>query len=192
MVYDLACADIDDPPGPADLARRLLGVDAIRYVEPHKSRSRVAFVGEPGRVLLLVQRGLTCEAETFALAWALASWALWSARHDPRDTSERLVAACIIAPRAAFLAVALALDGDLPALARAFIATESMIALRIGETRGTPVALVTPQHVRTRGGATAWPHDDAIRTLAKCGGPGLRAVRLHDDEQRTALFRGAV
>ncbi len=60
-------------------------------------------------------------------------------------------------------------SADLPELARVFVVTETLCALRIGETVSTPTILVAPSSVRVRGEIGASPRMKAssARSLAE-------------------------
>lgn len=183
-VYAAAGARRSDPPGPSALACAILGSAAIRYVDGSGLAGDAALVGDTIRV----RRRLSPERETFAIAHELGEWA---ARREQRADAEQFadhIAACIVAPHPAFTRAARALDEDLTALGAAFVASESLVALRIGETEGAPMALVTPLRVRIRGSAWSWHDERTVRALAERGADGVRCVRLRDDPRRVAVF----
>lgn len=185
-IYERTGASLDNPPGPVWLARRLLGHDAIRVED--RAMSDAAMAHERGRWRVVLRRDASPERQLYAIAHELGEWSLREYRGADVEDAANLVAACLIAPWPAFVSAVLALGRDLPALARAFRTSESMVSLRIGETTGEPIALVSPARVRTRGEAHPWPPDGQLRDVATHGRPGLRKIRLRDDVLKSACF----
>lgn len=186
-IYERTGASLDAPPGPVWIAERLLGADAIRFATVSMPCD-ATMVRERGRWRIILRGGASDAQQLYAIAHELGEWGLREYRGADAEDVANLVAACLIAPWPAFVSATLALGHDLPALARVFVTTESMIALRIGETTGEPIALVSPERVRTRGEAHPWPPDGQIREVATHGRPGLRRISLRDDVRRTAVF----
>lgn len=165
-------------------ATRLLGPRAVRLVPANAlpGNGALARVGDQWRVYL--RRDAPRTARRFVLLHELAHWALGKGGSELDCDA---LAAALLVPRPAFLK-ALAHTRELPALARSFGTTESCVALRVGETTGRPLALVTPESVRLRGEPHSWPTDRELRTLAISPKPGLRKATLRDDAQRVALI----
>lgn len=188
-IYGRTGADMADPPGVGWLAWRLFGDEAVRETYAGERLPGDAVLSlEECRWRIVVRGGLLVADRAFAIAHELGEHAIRGYRAVPggdREATANMIAACLIAPWPAFVSATLALGEDLPALARAFVTTQSMVALRWGETRGEPVALLTPQLMRTRGDERLWSSPDGRRM------PGIRSVRLTDDVRRTAMFSAA-
>ncbi|MFO7179628.1 MAG: ImmA/IrrE family metallo-endopeptidase [Pseudomonadota bacterium] len=127
------------------------------------------------------------------LRWAIAhevgEWALSrdGYRGSDREAAADALAARVIAPRRRFLSVLAKCGRDTVRLASVLKATESLAALRLGEVTGEPLALVTPESVRTRGAAYDWPTAEKLRELAADPRPGLAKARLRDDPRRVVI-----
>lgn len=99
------------------------------------------------------------------------------------------LAACLIAPRPAVLALYRVFGWDLRGIAEEVVATQTWAALRLGETLREPLAAVSPIAVRVRGpDAWVWPSEPKIRQLAARPGPGLRKIRVTDRPKRAVLL----
>lgn len=172
------------------LARVLLGDTAIELVPRHALRTpaMLARVGERWRIF--VRRPITPQDLAFLCGHELAHWALRrEGYHEPdEEAAADYLGACLVAPRRAFLSALRDRNEDLSELARVFVATESLCALRTGETTGRVLALVSPSLVRVRGlRPFEWGDEATIRRLARRGGPGLARTRLRDDPRRVVL-----
>lgn len=175
---------------PGDLVRALLGPTALRFVADDWLRGggTLARVGTEWRVYL--RRGLAPERARFIALHELAHWALPNATEEDCDA----LAACLLAPRAAF-ARALAAARPRAGSARVysdlgawFRCTDSFAALRHAEVTGTPLALISPAKARVRGDAYPWPAELAqLARRAQQTVPGLRKARLRDDPARVVL-----
>ena len=98
------------------------------------------------------------------------------------------VAAALVTPSRAFASVVRDVGEDLPELARRFVTTESVVALRLGEVLYEPVALVTPHSVHARGPEDwAWPDEATVRRVARNGRPGIRRTKITDARGRVVL-----
>jgi len=145
-----------------------------------------------GAPRIYYRSSLAPQRADFVVAHELAHWALGTRLTEDENDIESAcdaLAAALIAPRRAFLDAVRAYGTRLPRLARAFQTTESLTALRLGETTGEPLALVAPRSVRVRGAMYSWPGESQLRALAAArrSGPGLRNTRLRDDPRRTVL-----
>ena len=173
------------------LATELLGAGAVVPVHMLREPGGACLVRVNGQARIYFRSRLPPMRRDFAIGHELAHWCL-------RDAEEGLeleracdaLAAALIAPRAAFLKVVARHGARFTRLAKAFATTESLAALRFGETTLEPLALVTPQSVRVRGAVYLWPSEAAIRGLASNAKPGLRKAKLHDDPNRCALRSG--
>jgi hypothetical protein len=157
-----------DPAEGPDVIGLALRVFARRgIVEVPGIRAPAVFVGN--RSEILVRRGLTPGALSFVVAHELAEWLLerdhWI--EDDRESQCDHIAATLTAPGAALRAAFKAVGRDLPAIARAFRTTESIVALRTGEVTSTPVALAMPHRIRYAGDPWGWPSEDRLRLIAR-------------------------
>jgi hypothetical protein len=139
-----------------------------------------------GQTTIGLRRSLSNEARQHTTGHELGHWVLTREGVRAGPLTEEwcdYIGAALVAPREAFQAT---LCGSSYAdLAREFRTTETLVALRVGELTGEPVAVIAPHAVRARG---EW-HQDAhgLRQLARTGGPGVRKCRLTDDPKRWAL-----
>ena len=93
----------------------------------------------------------------------------------------------MIAPPAAFRAALRVHGRDFRALAGAFVASETTMALRDAELHRLARVVVAP-NLRVRGPESfVWPPERIIRVWALEGGPGLARTRLTDDPRRVVL-----
>jgi hypothetical protein len=72
----------------------------------------------------------------------------------------------VLVPAPALKAALRALGRNLPALARAFHTSQTIITLRLGEVTRSPLALVTPRKVFVRGEEFCWPDERELRRVA--------------------------
>lgn len=168
------------------LANRLLGPNSVRLVPASAlpGNGALARVGAHWRVYL--RRDASQVAKRFVLLHELAHWALGSGGSEEECDA---LAAALLAPRRAFLLAVAALGSDFGALAAHFGASESCVALRLGEATGCPLALITPRAVRLRGSVFSWPDERALRAKSNTQRPGLRKARLRDEPERVVLVR---
>lgn len=164
---------------------RLLGPEAVRLVPGRAlpGNGALARVGAQWRVYL--RRDAPEVAKRFTLLHEVSHWALGPAASEADCDS---LAGALLAPRRAFLDALEASGRRFSRLAKRFGATESCVALRLGETTGRPVALIAPAKVRVRGGEHPWPDDGGMRAMAALPKPGLRKTVLKDDPLRVALL----
>lgn len=103
---------------------------------------------------------------------------------DVEEVADRL-AASFVAPRPALRRALRWLGVDIARLAKAFRTTQSIMALRLGEVTGRPLALVTPQRVHVRGEAFEWGTPGALRQLLTGSLPdGLERIAVTDAKGR--------
>lgn len=108
---------------------------------------------------------------------------------ESTEESADMVGAALMMPSPSFADAVRRFGRNFSALARHFRATESSVALRLGEVQDVPLALVTPQSVRVRGPEFwEWGSQEFIRHVAKTGRPGVAVLRLHDDRRRTVVI----
>jgi len=182
--------DEGDVPLVRALAEALLGPGAVVRVPGHALRVPASIAIVQGRPRIYLRAGSDPVRERFLIAHELAEWALERDGYREPDIEDAAdaIGAALVAPRRAFAAALRDLGERYDALAATFLATESLVALRVGETQHEPRALVTPQRVRARGPESwAWPDEHEIRRAARTGRPGLRRTKLTDDPRRVVL-----
>lgn len=184
-LYRQAGFEGDVPADPVDLAERLLGAGAVRYVHAGALPGVASLTYWGGRWHIAV-RGLATEPrQRFAVLHELGHYALGPGASEAACDA---VAGALLLPRPAFRAAARELGADWPSLAAFFGCSESAAALRWGEVIGDPLALVAPVTVRVRGLPWAWPAEEReIRELAASLRPGLARTRLRDDCRRVVV-----
>jgi hypothetical protein len=123
----------------------------------------------------------------FAVAHELAHWLLRDRAGEETEPACDYLAAALVAPRQAFLKLVQKHDARFTRLAKAFATSETLVALRFGETTFEPLAVVAPLTVRVRGAAYSWPSEPLLRQFAAMPKPGLRKAVLKDEPLRTAL-----
>lgn len=170
----------------------LLGPDAIhRGPRPLRGAATLIRVHDDWRIW--VSRSLSPAYELHAIAHELGHWLVRREGLGTGDLREERMAdyvgAAVIAPRAAFRAAYRTFGEDLPMLAERFGITETGAALRLGEVTGQPLAVVSPQQVRVRGGNGEWVWRDehTVREWERRPIPGIRKVRLTDAPRRSML-----
>ncbi|UOF77359.1 metallopeptidase [Caudoviricetes sp.] len=175
----------DQPTPPLELATRLLGAGSVKLVPATALPGVGAIARVRDRWLVFLREDAPLPAKRFVLCHELAHKLLGAAATEVECDA---LAAALLVPRAALMH-AVKEDGErLRLLAKRFGASESCIALRIGEVTERPLALVAPRTVRTRGSGYTWPPFDQLRDLAtKSHIPGLKKVRLTDDSARQML-----
>jgi hypothetical protein len=170
------------------IARAIGGPDAV--TRPSQVIGRPAHAGWLGdRVRFGVRRTLSDEDANFFLAHEVAH-VVRGIGHcsDPVIEQEiDALAAALMAPRPAMVALYRAFGWDVAALADEVIATQTWAALRLAEVYSVPVAAIGPESVRVRGSAWEWPHEAELRRVARRPGPGLTKVRITDRPRRIAL-----
>ncbi len=188
LLYRRAGKDPRRPARMVVLAKRLLGDSAVQYVPDCALPGDAAFARVNGAPRIFVREGLPQSRLRFAVAHELAHWALGIGSETLVNESVcDALAAALVAPRDAFRFAVLNEGASFRALGEKFGASESCMALRIGEVFRAPLALVTPKVVRTRGDGFHWPDDSEIRAIAKVPKPGLRRVAIGDDVRRVVL-----
>jgi hypothetical protein len=186
-IYRLAGADLYNPPGGAQLARMLLGDDAIRvtpgmYREAEYSGAHRA---------ILVRRGLCVVDLNFLICHEAVEWYCdFIEYQEPnREWFCNAVAARLVAPREAVRAALRVTPGKPANLATWFCVSQTVAALRIGEVTGRPLALVTPEWITVRGDEFAWPEEPVLRRFAtgELEAPELEREELTDAPRRVVL-----
>lgn len=174
-IYDLADEDTADPPAIGTLIRKLLGAPPkTASMRPESWLSMVN--GEPR---IFVRRGVAPARARWLAGHELAEW--WYSRtgYQGADIEARCdtLGAALVAPRRAFIASVRDLGQRVHALADAFVTTQSLALLRIGEVTGRPVLLIRPTPI-VRGDAFVWPkgRSPLVHPVRVDGGWGLMAA----------------
>lgn len=189
-IYRRAGVDPSDPPKIEHLARKLFGPESLTTgAKPFRTKDASVRISAEGRVTIYVARGLSRPRRTFAIAHEIAEWYLRTVVCEWIELACDQLGAALLAPRQAFLPLYREVGLDLRELAETFETTETCVGLRIGETTGIPVAVLSPVVHRLRGEEYGWPAEFELRRLARSFGPlkGLRRVQLLDDPRRVML-----
>lgn len=190
-IYERAGCDAANPPTMIGLARSLFGRHAVKRHRPFGTLAACVTNPSTGDVTIFVAPKLPPNRVNFPVAHEIVEWWLRREQHELIELAVDQAAAALMAPRQAFLPLYRELGpSGLADLAETFGTSESMIAMRIGEAAGTPLALVGPTFVRTRGDAWVWPPDAEVRRLAKARSapPEICRINLADDRRRTLLL----
>lgn len=142
-----------------------------------------------GAQTVAIRASLRGPERAFTVAHELGHWALqrFGVRTLDRDQEEQwasALGACLLMPRRAFVGALTELEFDhlrnlcFAELGARFNVTQAAAALRLGETTGTPVAVVTPARVYGRGELQC--DETQARLWARTGHPGLARVKLGD------------
>lgn len=188
-IYRAAGLDSATAAPPIWLATQLLGSGSVVGAPFLRQPGGGCLVRVGPQVRIYYRSRLSQQQRDFVVAHELAHWALRDRAGNEVETEIACdaLAAALIAPRAAFLKVVAKHGARFTRLAKAFACSESLAALRFGETTLEPLALVAPLRVRVRGSAYSWPSEPAIRKIAAEPKPGLRKAVLRDDARRVAL-----
>lgn len=127
----------------------------------------------------------------WCLAHELGERALHLLAYQGED-SEQLAdgfAAALLVPGPALRAELRRSGRHLPTLARLFAVSQTIVALRLGEVTGSPLALVSPRWVKVRGEDFAWPGEEELRAIASRREPpaGVERRALTDAAGRVLL-----
>lgn len=171
------------------LATEILGPGSVVGVHALQSPGGGCLVRVNGQQRIYFRSRLPPERRDFAIAHELAHAVLGDRAGEEIETELACdaLAAALIAPRRAFLAVVRRHGARFTRLAKAFATTESLVALRFGEATDEPLVLIAPRSVRVRGAAYSWPGEVALREIAAGARPGLRKAVLRDDARRAVL-----
>lgn len=183
----LGCDD-EEPPDIVRLARRVLGV-SVQVVHARALPGDGALVTVHGQRRIYVRSGLPQVRLRWAIAHELGHLALSldSSCRENEDACDAFAAA-ILTPMRAYRLALRETGVSYRRLAQWFVASESCVALRLGEVTGQPMALIAPSRVRVRGDDYAWGTEQNVRALAqKTSVAGIRKARLRDDRRRVAL-----
>lgn len=171
------------------LAKALLGPRAIER-GPRPLHAPACLVRVRGEWRIIVGRNLPPRFALFAVGHELAHWLLGRVGFvgEDEEAVADALAAALLMPRPAFRRALLSVGDDWSELARVMCATETAVALRLGEVTRRPLAVVAPARVRVRGDEEwLWPDESTIRQWARKPLPGLRKTKLKDDPRRVVL-----
>lgn len=169
----------DEPEGPATLARKWLGADAIVQAPSTLPTPACTFFVH-GKRRIAVKASVPAAYRRFFIAHELGHALLAKHGLDDDERAADYLGAALMAPRP----VTLAYDGDWATLAADIGSTQTQAALRTAEVLGLPRAVVTPGRVYLRGPeGFVWPL--ARRQLERF--PGVRKTPMTDDARRFVL-----
>lgn len=183
-----------DPTAPLSafrLARKMHGPNAVTRPPVLLASYPASTYHVNGRPRFAVRKTVPKDEAQFYLAHELAH-DLIGTKHCHGDALEDAcdyLGACLMAPRAAVLALYRAFGWDLAEIADEVLATQTWAALRLGETLRAPLAAISPALVRVRGPEEwVWPSEPEIRRMASRPGPGLTKIRVTDRPRRAVLL----
>lgn len=177
----------DDPPPIEQLAAALVTV-----VEHRGLSAPARFVAALRE--LWVNPRLSPRRRAWAIAHELGERHLVRQRYVGDDVEQRAnaIGAALLVPAPALRRAVRDLGRRLPELAAVFGVTQSIVALRLGEVTGSPLALVIDTRVAVRGEPWAWPATSQLVAIA--GGAeapeGLEVVRVTDARRRAVVRVG--
>ena len=190
QLYGEAGLDYRVGASPVKLARELLGVGSVVTVHASALPGDAELVLLQGKPRIYVRSLLSAQRRNFAVLHELAEWQLQREdyRGEDREDVADALAAALLAPRQRFLSVLRENGTRFPLLAQRFVSTESLVALRLGEATGEPIALIA-NRVRVRGQEWVWPCECELRRAASGRAPlGIRKARLKDARGRVVLM----
>lgn len=188
-IYDMAHHDPLRPPGAVALASALLGAGCVLRVDPREVWGLGELVCEEGTWRILVSRRASPTLAEFTVFHELWHWWIrelglsfdWRIEEQICDAG----AAALQAPRETFLDALHDHGDDLRELAEDFSASETAVALRIGEVTGRATAvLFGGAKAWVRGGDRHWTPEAALTA----SGERWRRLRICDAKARTALL----
>lgn len=169
---------------PSSLARRLPEIRGVVRVKGLHVLGRLVN-GE----LIEVQDGLLAPIEEWIVGHELGHFIRGSNHGDPREEIIcDYIGAAIQMRKRVFVKRAKEVGGDLRQLAIDFGVTQTSAAMRLGETRGQAIAVVTRSRVYARGELQK-THEGQLREWARYGHPSIRRALLEDDPSRTLLIQ---
>lgn len=187
LAYEEAELDPERPPPIEKLCEKLFGTRPL--VRPGLVREACMGILD-GEVRIYSRSGLSLERRRFAVAHEISHGR--SRTHHNKggaavEARADLLAACLLAPRPAFLKMVKKCGHSIYDLAHAFSTTQATAMLRLGEVVGRPVRLLGPRE-RIRGEAFVWP--DVKKALRGDLRHIVHPVRLAD-EKRWGLMASA-
>lgn len=169
----------DDVPGAWALCAAATG--AIPAYAPI-GRAEAAVAKVHGRYRVFLSRGATTAREAWLIGHELGH-TVYNGRVSPGPFLEALCdafGAAVTCPRRPFVALTRRFGHSPKRLSRLFGVTASCALLRVGETTGRPVVLLTRRPV-VRGDAYAWPEGPQLRDAIRTKPNGIHPVRLADE-----------
>jgi hypothetical protein len=180
-----------EPCGGVRLATAILGRSCIQVVSHRTLPGNSALEWNGPNSIIRVREGLNARQLNHAAAHELGEWHLRWRGYDRPDCEDmaRSIAAAVCVPPTAFRNAQRALGDGIPELSRAFVVSESLMALRIAECTGLATALITRRRVRTRGPARDWPTtpEGWNELLERAHSSGLVLHRIRDARGRFVL-----
>jgi hypothetical protein len=188
---DFLLRPFDKLVGARALLEHHLGPGCITVV-PMKRHGNAELVELHGRPHVCLRTKLSKTETRWALCHELAEWRLdqLDYREEDREAIAEALAAALVTPRPALIRAVQRKGRDLPALAEAFVATQTSVALRLAETRCVEAAAVVRPglvHVRAPDGFCLPPEAELKRAAAGEPSPLERHV-LTDARRRVALI----
>ncbi len=170
------------------LTKRLLGAPP----EMASIRTEACLCRLGGTWRIYVRRRTPAARARWLVGHELGHW-LYRERGLPREEEEArcdAMGAALVVPRRAFQEAIRNLGGHrVHRLASAFVTTQSIALLRIGEVTGRPGALVRQRDALVRGEAFGWPPD--LQRAAQRPPPELHPLRITDEIGRVGLMARA-
>lgn len=196
-LYREAGFDPETPAHPVRIARALLrDAAAVELVPRHALRGRRAMLARvEGNWRIFLRRDVPRAELGWLCGHELAHWAMrregvrFEAEADEERACDHLGAALVV-PRRAFAGALRAHGTEPAALAEALDCSQTLAALRFGETTGHDLAVVRPGLIRIRGQLSfVWPREEEIVRWARGAAPaGVVKTRLTDDPRRVVLL----
>jgi len=178
-IYDEAGAPFDEPCEAHELALALMGRGWCEYVDTLICDGCYSRAGARERIYL--RRRMHPFREVWTIYHELSERHFYGERGDPaHDFACDATAARLRAPMAAFRRLVHAVGDDFATLASETETSQTSAAMRWAEVTGTPLIVVSPDHVRARGDAFEWPDEEELRRLS-------RARNLPDEIERVRL-----
>lgn len=186
-IYQRAGADLYDPPGAAELVRRILGDDAIVVTSGLASAAEY----RPERRVICVRRRLDPIELAFMSCHELVEWYCTEIGYDRpnREWICNRTAARLLAPAEAMRASRHLIAQTPEAIGAYFGVSHTVAALRIGETSGRSLVVVDPAWLMAAGDAYGWPPEHTLRDIAACRivVPEIERHALPDAPRRSLL-----
>lgn len=180
-----------EPCGAVRLATAILGRACIQIVPRRTLPGNSALEWDGTRSVIRVCEGLNERQLNHATAHELGEWHLRQRGYHHPDAEELVgrITAAVCVPSVAFNAARRAVGDGIPALSRAFVVSESLMALRIAECLGLATALITRRRIRTRGPCRDWPTtpEGWNELLERAHSSGLVVQRIRDARGRVVL-----
>lgn len=142
-----------------------------------------------GEVVIHYRAGLAPQRERFVVAHEAAHGLRRQQHGSLEDVEARadLLAACLLAPRPAFLKLVRRFGHSVYDLAHALGCSQAVALLRLGEVTGRPVRLLGPRE-RVRGEPFVWP--DVRRCLSGRHRDVVHPIKLADERKWGLMAAG--